>query len=206
VSDANAWRGSFVAGHRSDDIENQARYSYLPLPSIGHEHADAMIRRVMIIAPFGYEAEVRHLADQLDGLRLEPEDGADGPVLDHIGIDGVTRRYVEPCAVWASVTPVILPGHDDHKAEKTIKLIERALRQSGVDRPCKFTWSALPNFGHCLTAHRYDRDGRPVGYLRPRYLESLTAVHLRLWFDGPVAGPLSIGAGRHCGLGVLAGG
>ncbi len=38
------------------------QFSYIPLPSIGHEHADAMIRRVMITAPFGCEAELRHLA------------------------------------------------------------------------------------------------------------------------------------------------
>jgi hypothetical protein len=33
----------------------------------------------------------------------------------------------------------------------------------------------------------------------------LTAVHIRIIFEHSVAGPLSIGAGRHCGLGVLAG-
>jgi CRISPR-associated protein Csb2 len=55
-----------------------------------------------------------------------------------------------------------------------------------------------------LTAHKYDRSGRLAGYVRPKHLEGLTAVHVRLTFECAVAGPLSVGAGRHCGLGVLA--
>lgn len=204
IADASAWVELFVAGHRPDGVESQDRFSYLPLPSIGHEHADAMVRRVMITAPFGCDAQLSHLAGQLDGVRLEPEGGGEGPFLELRGVDGVARRYLDPARVWASVTPVILPGHDDHKPAKTIGLIEKALRQSGIDQPCEFAWSALPNFPHCLTAHKYDRSGRLVGYVRPKHLEGLTAVHVRLTFACEVAGPLSVGAGRHCGLGVFA--
>ena len=204
VGDASAWVESFVAGHRPDGVENHDRFSYVPLPSIGYEHADAMVRRVMITAPFGCDAQLSHLADQLDGVRLEPEGGGEGPFVERRGVDKVARRYLDASRVWASVTPVILPGHDDRKPAKTIGLIERALRQSGIDEPCEFTWSALPNFPHCLTAHKYDRSGRLVGYVRPKHLEGLTAIHVRLTFECAVAGPLSVGAGRHCGLGVLA--
>ena len=204
VGDAGEWVESFVAGHRPDGVETHDRFSYIPLPSVGHEHADAMIRRVMITAPFAFEAQLRHLAIQLDGVRLEPEHGAEGAVLDRIPIDGVVRQYLGPSATWASVTPVILPGHDDRKPEKTIGLIKRAFVQSGIAQTCEFTWSAVPNFPNCLSAHKYDHDGRRVGYFRPKYLEDLTAVHIRITFKYPVAGPLSVGAGRHCGLGVLA--
>ena len=204
IENVKAWVESFVAGHRPDGVENHERFSYVPLPSIGHEHADAMIRRVMVTAPFGYEAQLRHLAEQLEGVQLEPEGGGDGPILWRLRADGVTRQYVGLSSVWASVTPIILPGHDDHKPVKTIKLIEQAFRQSGIDQRCEFTWSAMPNFNDCLTAHKYDSNKRRTGYYRPKYLESLTSVHVRVNFGQPVAGPLSVGAGRHCGLGVLA--
>jgi CRISPR-associated protein Csb2 len=204
LEDAAGWVESFVAGHRSAGKGDHRQFSYVPLPSIGSEHADAMIRRLMIVAPFGCEAELCHLAAQLDGEQLRPEGGAAGPILDSIRSDGVTRQYLGCSKVWASVTPIILPGHDDHEPEKTIGLIERALAQSGIEQRCQFTWSAIPNFPHCLTAHKYDRNGRHIGYFRPKHLEGLTAVHVRITFDNPVAGPLSIGAGRHCGLGVLA--
>lgn len=204
VVDRGTWLESFVVGHRRDGVESQERFSYIPLPSIGHEHADAMIRRVMIAAPFGHDAHLAHLAEQLDGVQLEPEDGSSGPVLNRTQGDSVTRHYFGPSSVWASVTPVILPGHDDHKPAKTVGLINRALLQSGIQDNCEFTWGAIPNFPHCLTAHKYGPHGRTAGYQRPKYLEGLTAVHVRITFGHPVEGPLCVGAGRHCGLGVLA--
>jgi CRISPR-associated protein Csb2 len=205
VGDIAAWIESFVAGHRPDGVEVHKQFSYIPLPSIGYEHSDAMIRRVMIAAPVGHETQLRHLADQLDGKRLKPEGGGEEPILERLRPDSVTRRYLAPSRVWASVTPVILPGHDDHKPAKTVKLIQLALSQSGIGEGCEFTWGAAPNFKPCLAAQKYDRDGRRTGCYRPAHLESLTAVHIRLTFQHPVAGPMAIGAGRHCGLGVLAG-
>lgn len=204
IADRAAWVGSFVAGHHPDGAKNHEQFSYIPLPSIGHDHADAMIRRVMIVAPQSAADELAHLAGQLDSVQLEPEDGGVGPILWRLRPDGVTRSYLAVSRAWASVTPVILPGHDDHKPEKTARLIQRALQQSGIDQPCRFTWSALPNFSHCLSAHRYDQNKRPIGYYRPGHLESLTAVHVRITFVDPVAGPVSVGSGRHCGLGILA--
>ena len=204
IPGASEWVKSFVAGHRSEQPIEHQQFSYVPLPSIGHEHADAMIRRIMIVAPFGCEGELRHLAGQIDGEQLQPEGGGEGPILDGGRTGGVIRQYLGPSRTWASVTPVILPGHDDHKPEKTIKLIERALNQSGVDHGCQFEWSSLPNFPNCLSAHKYDRQGKKTGYFRPRYLNDLTAVHMRITFEQAVPGPLVIGSGRHCGFGVFA--
>jgi CRISPR-associated protein Csb2 len=204
ISETHDWIKSFVAGHRSAVANDHRQLSYIPLPSIRHEHGDAMIRRVMIMAPFGCEAELRHLADQLDGEYLQPEGGGERPVLDRLQSDGVTRQYVGSSKVWASVSPVILPGHDDHKPEKTIKLIERAMAQSGIEQGCQYTWGTVPNFNNCLIASKYDHNGRRTGYFRPDHLNGLTAVHIRVTFEHRVAGPLAIGAGRHCGLGVLA--
>ena len=203
IDDAD-WVKSFVAGHRSEGQTDHRQFSYVPLPSVGHEHADAMIRRVIITASFGFETELCHLAAQLDGEQLRPEGGGAGPVLDIVGSDGVTRQYLGPSKAWASVTPIILPGHDDHKPAKTVKLIERALAQSGIEQGCQFTWGALPYFNNCLTASKYDRTGRRTGYFRPDHLNGLTAIHTRISFKHAVAGPLTIGAGRHCGLGTLA--
>jgi len=204
LENAAEWVDSFVAGHRSDGQKEHRQFSYVPLPSIGHQHSDAMIRRVMITAPIGHEPELYHLAAQLDGKQLHPEGGGAGPFLDRIHSDSVTRQYLGMSKTWASVTPIILPGHDDHKPAKTVKLIERALAQSEIAQRCQFTWSAIPFFNNCLTASKYDRNGRRTGYYRPDHLNGLTAAHIRITFEHPVAGPIIIGAGRHCGLGVLA--
>ncbi len=203
VADAPKWIEALVAGHRNGS-DDHVQFSYLPLPSVGHEHADCDIRRVMIVAPFGEDANLHHLADQLDGCQLAREGGGEAPVLDRLPGDGVTVQYTKESAVWATVTPIILPGHDDGKPAKTRKLLEKALRQSGIEQPCEFTWSAVPNFRHGLPAFKHDRQGRPIGYFRPDHLAGLTAVHARIKFSAPAAGPLAIGAGRHCGLGTLA--
>jgi len=205
------WVETYIAGHATEDAPEHRQLSYLPLPSIGHIHTDPGVRRIMIVAPLGDDVWLDHVARHLAGRMLEPLRGdefagKDPPLLVPVRHDIVARRYTQPANAWASVTPVILPGHDDHKPAKTRRLIEKALAQSGVDQPCDFEWSAFSRFPKSLSAHKYDRDKRPTGYIRPDYLLSQTAVHLKLRFhDGlKVPGPLTIGAGRHCGLGVLA--
>lgn len=203
------WVETYVAGHAGADATEHRQFSYLPLPSIGVAHTDPAVRRVMIAAPLGDDRFLRHLAMGLAGrqLRATPETKLDHPpTLELVRDARVVPLYIEPSNVWASVTPVILPGHDDHKPDKTRKLIERALEQSGIEQRCEFEWSALSQFPKSLTAHKYDRAKRPTGYIRPDHLLTQTAVHLKLRFnDGvEVPGPLAIGAGRHCGLGVFA--
>ena len=213
----DGWVRRYVAGHQ--DAEDRqagkphAQFSYLPLPSIrriSEVPTDPAIRLVMISAPIGDDLLLHHLAKRLEGPPLKPIAHAqiDQPVFLAKPIkDTVSYLFTERANAWASVTPVILPGHDDHKPQKTRKLIARALQQSGIDQPCEFECSAFSHFPKSLSAHKYDRDKRLTGYFRPDHLNTLTAVHLKLRFndDRKVPGPLVIGAGRHCGLGLLAG-
>lgn len=203
------WVETYVAGHARGGAAEHRQFSYLPMPSIGHAHVDPAVRRVMIAAPLGDDRLLLHLARRLDGQQLEttPETKLDHSLaLVRVRRDKVASCYTEPANTWASVTPVILPGHDDHKPDKTRKLIEKALAQSGIDQPCEFEWNALSYFPKSLSSHKYDRNKRPTGYIRPSHLLSQTAVHLRLRFfdDLEVPGPMAIGAGRHCGLGLMA--
>lgn len=230
------WVRAYVAGHQSKEDKEagvpHTQFSYVPLQSIGHEHTDPAVRRVMVIAPVGDEAWLEHLAVRLEGQLLKPLPNTtlpEGTRLERIADrsrDGVRDAYTRPATEWASVTPVILPGHDDHKPEKTKKLILKSLAQSGVDQPCEFDWSPYSRFRKMLGAHKYVRDEnapggkRPVNYIRPDHLLDQTAVHLTLRFgrrevsddpesrwipaDPPVPGPITIGAGRHCGFGLMA--
>lgn len=208
------WVERYVVGHRDGNGNSHRQFSYLPLPSIRapHEPVDQSVRRVMIAAPVGDDAWLEHLAQRLAGKQLKPENGNEfgelgPPALVRVYRDKVARCYTEPANRWASVTPVILPGHDDRKPNKTRKLIEAALAQSGIDQPCEFEWSTHSVFRKSFSAHKYDKDRKPVGYVRPDHLLTQTAVHLRVRFhdDLCVPGPLVIGAGRHCGFGLMAG-
>lgn len=231
---SNGWVQRVVYGKRDDSsVEEHRQFSYVPLPSIGHEHSDAMIRNVMIVVPLGMDRELKHLAERLDGERLKAEDCSEacswesqpilpGPI-ELQKFSPPEGRFIRNCYLatadtWQTVTPVILPGRDDHKPAKTVKLIQRALQQSGIDTPCEFMWQSIPFFKHTLSAHKRDVHGKRAGYFRPSYLKENTAVHLRIrfgrckvngnpnsgWVPANVTGPIMIGAGRHCGFGLLA--
>ena len=219
------WLDSYVAGHPSRDTNDagalHTQFSYVPLQSIGTSHTDPGVRRVMIIAPVGDDGWLDHLAAHLDGMLLEPDPKFPnvklpfGTRLERIADnkrDGVRDTYLRPSSTWASVTPVILPGHDDRKPQKTETLIVKALQQSGIEQPCKFEWSPFSHFRQMLSAHKYRKDPNDpskkilINYIRPNHLRDQTAVHLVLSFDNglEVPGPFTLGAGRHCGFGVMA--
>lgn len=216
---SDKWVEQYVAGHRDKTAEApHTQFSYIPLQSIGMAHTDPAVRRVMIVAPLGDEVWVKHLARHLDGQQLKqlPDTTPKLPCgtrLERIADnrkDGVRDTYLRTSRSWASVTPVILPGHDDRKPAKTRKLIQKALAQSGIDQLCEFEWSAFSQFRKMLGAHKYVRDEsakdgkRQINYVRPDHLLDRTAVHVRLSFRDPVPGPITIGSGRHCGFGLLA--
>lgn len=214
------WVDQYVAGHKPPgegaDAPPHTQLSYVPLSSTGHEHADPAVRRMMIVAPLGDESWLDHLAQHLDGQLLEPLPGSMLPRGTHLQLipegrrDGVRDVYTRESRSWASFTPVILPGHDDHKPNKTRKLIVKALAQSGIDQSCEFEWGAFSRFPKSYSAHKYFRDERApdgrrlVGYIRPDHLRDQTAVHLQLYFDHAIPGPITLGAGRHCGFGLMA--
>jgi CRISPR-associated protein Csb2 len=214
------WSLRFVAGHgpqgmskRRDKHDSHPRFSYLGLPSIGHAHADGMIRRVMIAEPFGGDGRsAAWAARRLAGAILHDEER--GPVarlepaeFDETEFGKVFRLYASRSAAdagttWVSVTPVILPGFDDNDAAKRDKLVLACLQHAGIDPAAvalietrRAAWS--PRNGGAI-ASRHD------AFVRASYLKNLPAVNVRLTFVTPVAGPVSLGAGRHCGLGVMA--
>ena len=210
----------FIRGKRDPSAgDKHKQISYVPLPSIGHEYADGIIRNVMLVAPLDMEPELAYLAKRIDGQPLKPEGEFEDCKADSSPADTyraelrlftppknkfIATCYLGTSRIWQTVTPVILDGHNDKKPGKTVKLIQTALQRAGIEVPCEFTWQSIPFLRNCLSAHKYDRDGRHTGYHRPAHLKDLTAVHVRLTFTNPVPGPITLGAGRHCGLGLFA--
>ncbi|HRQ74543.1 MAG TPA: type I-U CRISPR-associated protein Csb2 [Phycisphaerales bacterium] len=211
----NEWALRFVAGHgpdgspkRRDKNDMHPRFSYLPLPSIEHQHADGMIRRVIVAEPFGGDGRSARWASQrLTGAILHDED--QGPVarLEPVEPEEVeftkvfrlyaARSHVESAAGWTSVTPVILPGYDDMKAAKRARILMKCLEHAGID-------VATVESLKCRSTSWLARVPPSRGFKRAAYLHNLPAVHVYLRFHEPVQGPIAIGAGRHHGLGFFA--
>jgi len=193
----------YVAGHVGKREDNVPRFSYLPLPSIGEEHADGMIRDFLMAEPFGGDGSHANWAQQrLRNRTLRDPDGNErGVLLDpwrrSSGL--MIRRYIEQARSWSSVTPLILPGFDDGRQTKAEKLVISAAGQAGI------SVSAIAE----LTLRKapfWPSSQNPRQYARPTYLKGLPGWHARLVFQQPIVGPITIGAGRHAGLGLFAAG
>jgi CRISPR-associated protein Csb2 len=198
-----------VLGHPQSELISPDRVSILPLPTVRDGPTDGRIRRVMLAEPFGSDGKwCRLLGRLLDGQLLVPSAGEDrfpAMYLERIDRhDNVLPRYTAVARCWASVTPVLLPGFDDRKQHRgdhlkrlarAELLLSKALCHCGIDVPCVFEISKVPYVGGTLHARDYQPRHKLQHY--PRY-------HVRIEFNRPVTGPLAIGAGRHCGFGILA--
>lgn len=189
---------TYALGH-GEGKERDRRLSYVPLPSIGHEHSDGRIRRVLLAAPAD-DRQIGRVALLVEGMRLV----APGkPVSRLVALDvddPVLARYVGTSRVWASVTPVILHGHDARRGrvdpERTRALLLEALEQAGIGTAVATFAYGRSSWWHGIGS---SRDLRV-----PEHLVRWPRYHLRVEFRTGVKGPLLIGIGRHYGIGLLA--
>jgi CRISPR-associated protein Csb2 len=198
--------GSYVAGHVPKGERPARRFSYLPLPSIGHPHADGAVRRVIVAEHPGGDGRLakwasrklhgHHLVDEQKNprgtlIRLDIPDG--GP-----WHDGVLSLYTGKFRCWRSVTPVLLPGFDDSNIKNAIELVFRALNHDAMGRD-------LVESVHVQKAPFWQQSRHPAAYFVPDHLRGYPRWHVEVVFKHKIAGPLSVGAGRHVGLGLMAG-
>ena len=191
----------YVAGHVRKSKHNLPRFSYLPLPSIGQEHADGMIRRLLVAEPSGGDSSHARWAQQrlLNAVIRDEDKNERGILLDlwRHSSRSVIGTYTKLAKTWSTVTPVLLPGFDDGKQTKAEKLVISAAEQAGlpVSAIAELTLRKAPF---------WSGSQHPREYALPSYLKGLPGWHVRIVFREPISGPLAIGAGRHSGLGVFA--
>lgn len=232
---------TFVHGHtpggeapaRGDDAGR--RFSYIPLPSLeqrGERGAHVgMIRRVLIVGPPGATEELAWVRRALSGqeLLLVAERNR-GPVAMLSVIpqtDRSVQPYLRPSVVWSTVTPVVLPGHDDRNRlrrkmndvknaanrrrwhEQLDTRVEGLLRTAIVQAGFPTTLAECAELSWRLVGFRPGLD-LANRYQVPDHLQGRPRYHVRIcWRDASgqpvnVCGPGVIGAGRHCGLGLFA--
>jgi CRISPR-associated protein Csb2 len=200
-SDSHEFPGGaerYVAGHAKNRDDRSPRFSYLPLPTTRQAHADGMIRRVLIAEPFGGDGtHARWVAERLRYRSLIDDAGHERALLYSIeAADTVLHSYVQPSKIWSSITPVILPGFDDGKYKKAEHLLLKSIPQAEL--PVE-SLEAIA----LRKAPFWPGSQHPNLYQRPEYLRGFSAWHVHLRFKELVTGPLSIGSGRHCGLGLF---
>ena len=198
--DKKAWIDEFVYGHHNGS-ESFGRFSYLPLPSIQPVVGVGRIGRVLIAEPLGAAGkEITWIKRLLAGQLALNKQGCPAFLLVPLTGDHVLNQYVKPSDSWTTVTPVALPGSDDGMASKTDKLLGKMFRHAGYSLDMLADW---PEY-HRVPFWRGAEDAKRYRPRAPHYLANCTMYHMRIRWKVPISGPLALGSGRHCGLGVFA--
>lgn len=190
----------FAAGYGTD-VDKDCRMSWVPLPSIGHQHVDGMIRRGLFVVRAQDETRLQTVMDAFPttGMPLVDEQTGECVALAQavdLSDEPVVGPYVAPATVWTSVTPVILPGDYGHNIRLLNRLLLKALREAGID----------PGL---LQSVEFSREGFGRQAVRIRDLrlkdwqaKRLILQHVCLTFKEAIRGPVVLGRGRHYGIGL----
>ncbi len=204
---SNEWINVFVHGKTPDGLHPASgetspdRFQYLPLPTINFGLGRVeTIRRVLIAAPSHCGKDIAWVRRTLSGEELKNENGDSEALLTILpGSDWVLQQYIAPSRIWSSVTPVILPGHDDGNLDKASRLLKTAFVQAGYQK------ELLDQ-----TVLEWRRVGFQAGvdlacrYWPPENLNHHPRYHVLVTFPHPISGPLVVGSGRFRGFGLFA--
>lgn len=216
-----------ISGHQPAGAPaDRPHLAIVPLPFVGHRHADGGLRGVALVFPRAVGLDDRravlravHAWERSDRARLRG-DRALLPLFDRGGLElwlvretrpelGSLRptAWNGPARKWATVTPIALDRHPgdlrardpkDQAAaiEAAARSIEQACERQGLPLPRVSVVPAAPVMG-AYKAQEFPAYPPIAGRTR----RALT--HAILEFERDVSGPLLLGAGRYHGLGLL---
>ncbi len=194
-----------------------ARVRIVPLPSIGHEHADQQIRRVVIEIPGNCPLRTDDVVWAFSAQKLSHRDRCVDLVtaqpnrqLEHYGVTSAASR------LWQTVTPVALSarrrriepdrtkrqlGDEKGAAERRMEHevaasgIRQALRHAGYEATIRSIRLQREPF----TARGQMADDFAT---EPRFSKHCL-WHVSLELNDQITGPICVGDGRFLGLGLM---
>ena len=202
-----------LIGRGATEADKAARVRILPLPSIGHEHADQAVRRVLVEVPQNCPLRADDIAWAFSGLEnIGPTTGEtlwnlvvaeERNMLKHYDISDGERH---DSRVWRTITPAALPvmrmGRRTAGAKratveaKAAHAVRQALRHAGVMTPVASVR---------VQREPFNRNGsRAEDFAVPGRFVVRSLHHVEIAFAQAVHGPLVIGNGRYLGLGLMA--
>lgn len=217
-----------LKGAKGDDAAAMARrVRFAPLPSVGMEHTDRSIRRLLIELSPNCPLSLRELGAKLSSTTLDTIDPTTGEVLQDgprlVEVDTEIDKMLSHYAIgadhayrrWRSVTPLALPA----KRRRIDPDRQREEAKDGPERLAETTVAiaavkaALRHAGHAraeVVAARPQKEpfaakgSRAEYFDRPERFSKHQMWHLELTLRDPIVGPLLLGDGRYAGLGLMA--
>ncbi|MDW8355152.1 MAG: type I-U CRISPR-associated protein Csb2 [Bryobacterales bacterium] len=205
----------------SNDYPPEQRVRIVPLPSIGHPHADRAIRRVLVVIPPGCLLRPEDIQWAFSGLEIfDPKTVEAVATLVPSHAENFVRHYgiAQPRGyrVWRTVTPAVLPESARRRrieparwSEEAKSAEERLLEQrragAAVCHALRHAGVRCGINGIRVQKEPFEGKGRRV----EEFAEGTRFDKHRLWHIAvelrePVEGPLLIGDGRFLGLGLMA--
>jgi len=218
-------------GRSAADADKAQRIRIIPLPSIGHAHADRGIRRVLVEVPPDCPIRANDIAWAFSGLTIASHgiDAATGEITSDdywmeqlvsasddsmLAHYGVTEKHA--ARLWRSVTPLALP--ESAKRRRIDPANRRKEAKGGTERAdeqqraCHAVMQALRHAGlrEKVTGLRVQREPFYAKGERAETFATGTRFsrhqlrHVEIQFAEAVSGPLVLGNGRYGGLGMMA--
>jgi CRISPR-associated protein Csb2 len=219
---------AIVGRRNAQETDKAARVRITPLPSIGHQHADHAIRRVMVEVPPNCPLRLDDLEWAFSGVEvvnsaIDSETGevrdqvllapaAETGMLAHYGVEqaGAARQYL-----WRTVTPAALPLQ---AARRRVDPARRRLEAKGGAERAGEESKAIASVAQALRhagiasrplAVRVQREPFEANGARAEYFAAGTRFakerlwHVEVAFAEGVCGPQILGDGRYLGLGLM---
>ncbi len=201
----------------SHDGTASGRIRIIPLPSIGHQHADMAIRRVAVSIPPGCALAAEDILWAFSGLKLP---FSDQPLVILPSADKtMLQSYLAQAGatVWRSITPVVLPESAARRRIDPVRKADEAKPASEkADEESKAAAAVVQALRHAgfenfeATVTRLSRPPLQLqGSKSDLFATGSRFAKERLWhveihFSQKVKGPVIIGDGRFYGLGLFA--
>lgn len=204
----------YLIGRNAGEKDKATRVHIVPIPSVGHEHADMAIRRLAVYVPQACPLTPDDLAWAFSQVVWADADGVILEELQQVKDDRMVGCFERRGRGWRSVTPLALPmacrrridpgrqideakGGAERAAEeaRAAAAVHHALRHVGVRVPiAEVRVQREPFSRRGVRAERF-----ASGTRFPK--EALW--HVSITFAEPVAGPVLLGDGRYLGLGLM---
>ncbi len=202
-----------IIGRGAGPADLAQRIRLIPIPSIGAPHTDPSIRRIMVEIPPDCPVRLDDLEWAFAGLRsYNSRTGETWPgSLVSTSDSQMADRFGQVSHVFQSISPMALPKAQrrrigtagekiaeerSQEEERAVGAVVQALRHTGLrTRPSEIHVQREPFQRRGVRAELFADGSR---------FSKHDLWHVQLRFREPVLGPLLIGDGRFCGLGLMA--
>ena len=201
-----------IVGRGAGPRDLAQRLRLVPVPSIGAQHTDPAIRRVVVEVP----AECPIRVDDLKWAfsRLRPYDPQTGKIwpgsLLSTDDSEMANRFKRPARMFRSITPVVLSGAtrrrvraDGEKTADGRSREERRARDAVVQVLRHAGVRAKPLEIHVQREPFRRRGVRAELFAAGSRFSKHSLWHAELRFQEAITGPLVLGDGRFYGLGLM---